>query len=315
VPDTNGATPTPDDAAEATLIFHEQADGRKVARLPGGKVVLIDLKALDRVGDGEAWFVRLKHRETFAVAEPVERVTAAALELESSGPAGLMAAAFARARTVSIPSGPPVVAPASPVVPAPEVNVAPWPEPAEASFEMSRVLRPEDRVAIFVDGANMDGASRAAGYFIDYRKAREFFLGPATFYAAFYYVADFTATDPLQQRFFDFLSHNGYIVRRRPVKVWTDPDTGERVIKGNLDTEIVLDLVNTVGNYDVAFLFSGDSDFERAVDLLRSRGKRVFVVSSRNQLSKEIAYVADKPIFFLEDLRLSLMRSDRLPRT
>ncbi len=56
-----------------------------------------------------------------------------------------------------------------------------------------------------------------------------------------------------------------------------DQDTGERIIKGNLDTEILLDMVNTVDNYDVAFLCSGDSDFERAVDLLRSRGKRIYV--------------------------------------
>jgi hypothetical protein len=45
------------DPPDATLIFHEQADGRKVARLPGGKVVLLDLAALDRVRTGDAWFV------------------------------------------------------------------------------------------------------------------------------------------------------------------------------------------------------------------------------------------------------------------
>jgi uncharacterized LabA/DUF88 family protein len=95
------------------------------------------------------------------------------------------------------------------------------------------------------------------------------------------------------------------------VKVITDQETGERIIKGNLDTEIVLDMMNTEGNYDVAFLFSGDSDFERAVDLLRSRGKRVYVVSARAQLSRELAYVSDKPIFYLEDHRALLARTDR----
>jgi uncharacterized LabA/DUF88 family protein len=151
-----------------------------------------------------------------------------------------------------------------------------------------------------------------AGYFVDYRKARSFFLAHGLFYAAYYYIADYTASDPLQQRYLDFLSHAGYIVRRRPVKVIRDQDTGERIIKGNLDTEIVLDVLNTVGNYDVAFLFSGDSDFERAVDLLRSRGKRVYVVTARSGISRELAYVADKPIFFIEDHRLPLARDDRV---
>lgn len=64
-------------------MFHEQTDGRKVARLPGGKVVLVDLQQqVDRVREGEAWFVRLRHRESFAIAEPVERVTGGGARIE-----------------------------------------------------------------------------------------------------------------------------------------------------------------------------------------------------------------------------------------
>jgi len=70
-------------------------------------------------------------------------------------------------------------------------------------------------------------------------------------------------------------------------------------------------MLNTVSNYDVAFLLSGDSDFERAVELLRSRGKRVYVVTSRRSCSRELAYVADKPIFFLENLRGAIARENR----
>lgn len=322
------------DPADATLVFHEQADGRKVSRLPGGKVVLIDVQALDRVRDGEAWYVKLRHKETFAVADPVERVTAATLEASGVTLSSPLADAIRRAGAspvvarASVESSSPAPAPVPragepPASPAPVAEAAATPaEPAvrpstaaapASPIDFSRLLRPTDRVALFIDGANTDGASRAAGYFVDFRRARHFFLGPATFYAAYYYAADFTASDPLQLKFFDFLSHAGYIVRRRPVKVIHDHDTGERIIKGNLDTEIVLDLVNTVDNYDVAFLFSGDSDFERAVDLLRSRGKRVFVVSARASLSRELAYVADKPIVYLEDHRDVLARADRTP--
>jgi uncharacterized LabA/DUF88 family protein len=63
------------------------------------------------------------------------------------------------------------------------------------------------------------------------------------------------------------------------------------------------------------FLFSGDSDYERAVDLLRSRGKRVYVVTSRATLSRELAYIADKPVFFLEDFRSVLERDDEAVRS
>ncbi len=95
------------------------------------------------------------------------------------------------------------------------------------------------------------------------------------------------------------------------MKVIRDQETGERVTKANVDTELILDLINTADNYDVAFLFSGDSDFERAVDLLRSRGKRVYVVGSRPTVSRELSYVSDKPIFFIEDFKAELQREDR----
>lgn len=320
-PTPNGETPPSDqDPSEATLVFHEQADGRKVGRLPGGKVVLIDLKVVDRVSDGEAWFVRLRHKETFAIAEPVERVNRAALELAQPTLTSSFADALAKARPVEVPRSP---APATPkplvVEPAAEFELPRLASPTQraprlpapaASIDITRVVRPTDRVALFIDGANTDFASRAAGYFVDFRKAREYFLAGGTYYGSFYYVADYSDADQRQTRFFDFLSHAGYIVRRRPVKVIRDQDTGERIIKGNLDTEIVLDMLNTVGNYDVAFLFSGDSDFERAVDLLRSRGKRLYIVTSRGQLSRELAYVADKPIFYLEDHHDRLARDD-----
>jgi uncharacterized LabA/DUF88 family protein len=303
------------DPPDATLIFHEQADGRKVARLPGGKVVLLDLAALDRVRTGDAWFVKLRHRDTFAIASPVEKVTSAALEAEQPSMTTL-GDAFSRARTIDVKRPPPAPSPqAAEPAPAPSVVQAAAlgrPDPAPV-VDVTRFIRPADRVALFIDGANTDGAARHAGYFIDFVRAREFFLAGGTFYASFYYVADF-ASDSLQQRFLDFLSHAGYIVRRRSVKVIRDEDTGERIFKGNLDTEVVLDMMNTLDNYDVAFLFSGDSDFERAIDLLRSRGKRVYLVTARAQLSRELAYVSDKPIIYLEDHRAQLARPDRTPQ-
>lgn len=57
---------------EAVLTVCEQADGRKVSRLPGGKVVLVDIQRMAMVADGERWRVRLRHKETFALAEPLD---------------------------------------------------------------------------------------------------------------------------------------------------------------------------------------------------------------------------------------------------
>lgn len=338
IPEHDPANGYDDEPHTAILTFREQADGRKVSRLPGGKVVLVNLPYLDMVGDGQRWRVRLRHRETFAVADPLERIFTDPHEDEEAGQdpehaegvAGMPSHANGAQGPAAVPAARTIgsAAPALPELGHPAEAAGPE-EPRDVPFathgpderperaehtappDPAHVVRPGDRIAIFVDGANMDGACRAAGYFVDYGKAREFFLASGSFYAAFFYTADFTAQDPLQQRFLDYLSHSGFIIRRKPLKVIRDEETGERFIKVNLDTEIVLDMLTTADNYDVAFLFSGDSDFERVVELLRSRGKRVYVVTSRRSLSRELAYVADKPIFLIEDYEPALHRDAR----
>jgi len=289
-----------EDIFEAELVFHEQADGRMVAKIAGGKAVLIDVNDLGRVKNGERWRVRLQHHETFAIASLIEPC--------ADNP--VLPSTLGEALRISAPPAPAAPAPAVPAPPEAVESVRPAPR---TPVDPRRIVQPSDRVALFVDGANMDWACRRAGYFIDYGKAREFFQAGGIFYAGYFYIADFSGQDPQQVRFLDFLAQSGFIVRRHPVKTLHDEDTGEPILKCNLDTEIVLDMLNTVDNYDVAFLFSGDSDFERAVDLLRSRGKRVYVVSSVRQLSRELMYAADKPIFFIENYRPVLGRDGRKP--
>ena len=62
-----------DDPADGTFLFHEQADGRKVARLPGGKVILLHRDDIDRVRGGEWWNVRLTHRDSRELAYVVDK--------------------------------------------------------------------------------------------------------------------------------------------------------------------------------------------------------------------------------------------------
>jgi len=297
---------------QVSLTFREQMDGRKVCRLPTGKVALVHYNYLDKVKDGETWLVQLEHQPLYAVAHPLERISAApVVKLVPDGRAPLPSTKTTVVRALDpIPAKPaPVITATQPTHPA--VAAAPASSSTSTRAMPDMFLRPADRIAIFVDGANMDGACRDAGYYLDYFKVGNFLRGKASFRAAYYYIADFTAQDPLQIKFLDFLAHSGFIVRKKPVKVIVDRDTGAKTFKANVDTEMVLDMVNTADNYDVAFLMSGDSDFERCVDLLRSRGKRVYVVSSEGTMSRELSHVADKPIFFIEDYQDLLGRTDK----
>ena len=75
-----------------------------------------------------------------------------------------------------------------------------------------------------------------------------------------------------------------------------------RVGPRRLDIEIVIDMFNTADRYDIAILMSGDGDFERAVELLRSKGKEIVGVGTRGMISSELENACDRYVK-LEDIR------------
>jgi|GEM_PF-233960 len=158
------------------------------------------------------------------------------------------------------------------------------------------------RLAVFVDGANMFYAQRKLGWHLDYRKLYDFLTREYEVYNAFYFTSVPTPVDPSLEGFLRALTAMGYTVRRKALKEIMDQETGETFRKANLDIELVIDMFNTVDLYDVAILCTGDGDFERAVELLRSRGKRVLGVGSREMAAYDLINAVDKYIF-LEDLR------------
>src|SRR5205085_4499779 len=113
--------------------------------------------------------------------------------------------------------------------------------------------------------------------------------------------------------FHEYLMYSGYTVRTKAIKQMVDDTTGEIVEKANLDIELVIDMFNTVTLYDTCILMSGDSDFERALELVRSKGKRIAVVAHPEMTARELRNVAGRNYFDLRDLERAIARTDRLP--
>jgi uncharacterized LabA/DUF88 family protein len=177
--------------------------------------------------------------------------------------------------------------------------------------ESDRVLLPRqlrqganalERISIFVDGANLFYAQRKLGWHLDYRKVYEFLANGFEVYNAFYYTSVTTPPEPGVDSFLRALTAIGYSVRRKPIKEIVDQETGAVIRKANLDIEIVIDMFNTVDLYDVAVLASGDGDFERAVELLRSKGKRIFGLGSSAMAAYDLVNATDR-YFYLEEIR------------
>ena len=133
---------------------------------------------------------------------------------------------------------------------------------------------PVKRISIFVDGANMFYTQKKGlGWFFDPAKLLKVLVGDYELTDAYWYMGKKQPPDPRDENFARFLSYAGYVVRTKDLKTISDYETGEASQKANLDVEIVMDMFNTIDNYDKVVLLSGDSDFERALDLLRARGK------------------------------------------
>ena len=141
-------------------------------------------------------------------------------------------------------------------------------------------FNPQERIGLFIDGANLYAAARSLGFDIDYKRLREEFAGKARLIRALYYTAliedqEYSPIRPLV----DWLDYNGYTLITKPAKEFTD-SAGRRKVKGDMDIEIAVDILEMAGALDHIVLFSGDGDFRRVVEAVQRRGVRVSVVST-----------------------------------
>jgi len=150
-----------------------------------------------------------------------------------------------------------------------------------------------NRIALFIDGANLYSTAKALGFDIDYRRLLTEFQGLGTLVRAFYYTAiiedqEYSSIRPLV----DWLDYNGYTVVTKATKEFFDA-TGRRKVKGNMDIELAVDAMELAEHLHEMVLFSGDGDFRSLVEGIQRRGVRVTVVST----------IATQPPMIADDLR------------
>jgi len=138
----------------------------------------------------------------------------------------------------------------------------------------------ESRIALFIDGANLYATAKALGFDIDYKRLLEEFRSRAGVLRAFYYTAfiedqEYSSIRPL----IDWLDYNGYTVVTKATKEFIDA-SGRRKVKGNMDIELAVDVMELAEHVDQIVLFSGDGNFRSLIEAVQRRGVRVTVVST-----------------------------------
>jgi uncharacterized LabA/DUF88 family protein len=149
----------------------------------------------------------------------------------------------------------------------------------------------QERIALFIDGANLYATAKSLGFDVDYKRLLKEFQGRGKLIRAFYYTAlvedqEYSSIRPLV----DWLDYNGYAVVTKPTKEFVD-SLGRRKVKGNMDIELAVDAMEMAEHLDHIVLFSGDGDFRSLVEAVQRKGVRVSVVSTN---ATQPAMVADE---------------------
>jgi uncharacterized LabA/DUF88 family protein len=148
-----------------------------------------------------------------------------------------------------------------------------------------------NRIALFIDGANLHATARTLGFDIDFKRLLKEFEGRGSLLRAFYYTAviedqEYSSLRPLT----DWLSYNGYTVVTKAVKEFTDA-SGRRKVKANMNIELTIDAMDLADHIDQMVLFSGNGDFRSLVEAVQRRGVRVTVIST---ISSQPPMIADE---------------------
>ncbi len=159
-----------------------------------------------------------------------------------------------------------------------------------------------EKIALFIDGANLYAAAKSLGFDIDYRRLLTEYQGQGYLLRAYYYTAlaedqEYSSIRPL----IDWLDYNGYTVITKPTKEFVD-SSGRRKIKGNMDIELAVHVMEMAEHMDHLVLFSGDGDFRSLVEAVQRKGRKVTVVSTLQTQPPMIADELRRQADFFVDL-------------
>lgn len=158
-------------------------------------------------------------------------------------------------------------------------------------------------VYVFIDASNIWAVQKTKGRFFDLEKLKKFLKETyqADVLEVFYYTAypangtrDYSLND--KHKFFTYLKKGlGFHVQKKELKrITIHTDSGDSIQeKGNMDVEMTIDVIHHMNKYGTAVLFSGDSDFLALVTYLKNKKKKVYIYSSKNNVSEEMRTGSD----------------------
>jgi uncharacterized LabA/DUF88 family protein len=150
-----------------------------------------------------------------------------------------------------------------------------------------------NKIALFIDGANLHATSKSLGFEIDFKRLLQEYESHGGLLRALYYTTtiengEYSTIRPL----IDWLDYNGYMVVSKRAKE-VDDGEGRRKFKRSMGIELVVDALELSNHIDHIVLFSGDGDLRSLVEAVQRRGVHVTVVSTPSMIADELRRQAD----------------------
>lgn len=174
----------------------------------------------------------------------------------------------------------------------------------QLSKRRTDIPKSETRVGIFVDVQNIFYASKQFNARLDFEKLLTVSVNGRRLIRATAYVVQSPEVD--QSSFISMLQQKSYEVRRKDLRQRSDGSA-----KGDWDMGMAIDIMRLVDSLDVVVLVSGDGDFVPLVDLVKTLGPRVEVISFTHNTARDLINRADGHIPIEDTLLLRLSHNTR----
>jgi len=156
----------------------------------------------------------------------------------------------------------------------------------------------EEIVYAFIDANNLNLGIKSMGWNLDFRRFRVYLREKYNVSVAYLFIGYI----PTNQDLYSSLQKYGYVLIFKP----TIPDKDGN-IKGNIDADLVLQVMIDYENYNKAIIVSSDGDFYSLVKSLYNNEKLKLVMSPyRSTCSVLLKKSAKEKIVFMENLRNKL---------
>ncbi len=177
------------------------------------------------------------------------------------------------------------------------------------------VVSVPNRMIIFIDARNIKSSQEnyntqnGDNFVFGYKEMMDFFNSKFDVIRGYFYDG---APHESQQTFdrkgfYNEIRNLGITLRLKEINL-KNPNASQK----GVDIFLTSDMISLAyeNAYDIAVILSGDGDYTALIDLVKSKGKKVWVLSFQNSLSHNLRNCADKVI--LIDRMLSTFRKSHI---